>query len=218
MNCIRALWVSALFFAFTSAQAVSVWDFFHPIGPSEQMVGAFDHSVEATTANAYSGYVAIDISGIGWDNNNEVYDAFWFFGNGNFVNWTPVKSGKSHRITFGGNNALSPESRYIGDDTDINYVNSLYSIVFNEDVGLREGVNYYGIPEYRVDHRYVYVLRINSLPRVINLGFGDGGIGDNSGEYRIVLTPVAVGVVPEPATTALFALGLVILGFCRRIF
>lgn len=199
-----------------TAEAITVSDYYHPVGASENLVARFDHSIEATTTSAYNGLLLVEISGLGWNNPSEVFDAFYFVFNASQIGWIPQKSG-SLRLAFDGGTYLSGTSYSILDDVSYGGVFPLYSIVFNESVGYCAGLNTYCVPEYSSAHVYRFVLQINGAPRVLNFGFGDGGIGDNSGEYSIVITPVSVGAtVPLPTSALLFVSGLIPL-FSRKI-
>lgn len=195
-----------------------ITDYYHPTGPSENLIAMFDHSIEATTTSKYNGLVGVKISGIGFDKNSTVnlYDAFYEFINPQ-AGWIPKTSSSTHRIAFDGNTSLGPNDYFIGDNTTYESSTSLYNIVWNNSVGKYDGMNIGGIPEYRSDHSYSYVLQLNTLPRVINFGFGNAsGIEDvinNCGHYQISVTPLASGAVPE--TTSTIATGLVL---CSYIF
>ena len=185
----------------------NILDYYHPIGPTESLVASFDHSTEATTENQYSGLLLIDMSGTGHDNNySQVFDPFYLFGNGQVIGWTPAKNASSLRIAFDGNTAQPGPSYYIGDNTDIDPLQSLYQIRFNQNVGSTyDSVNYYAIPTYNASHDYQIVLDIDSLnPRTLNFGFG--GMG-NTGQYKLSITPLDIGVVPEPSTGLLLLVG-----------
>lgn len=201
-----------------------VLNYFTPIGSTENLVAKFDHSIEATTTTPYNGYVLVNISGYGYDNPSETYDAFYRFDSGN--NFEPYFSAKAHRIAFGGTIAIQyygggiiidQNSYHIGDNTPYSSLNdlssSLFRIVFNEDVGIYDGINYYGKPEYKESHEYNYVLFVNNtIPKILNFGFGDTGLLDNSGQYNISITPVTP--IPEPSV--FLCLGVSVLFFRRQ--
>jgi hypothetical protein len=167
---------------------------FQQSGPSESLVSMFDHSIEATTTNTYSGYVAVEISNFGWRNINEAYDAFYWFINGGRTDWTPTKNhtGRAHRLNF---DQCSYEQTgqlcgtYIGDNLPDG--NKHFRIVFAEGLGECTNINYYCVPPYNPSHVYRYVLSITGSPTVLNWGFGDNAkISDNLGQYDIKITPV----------------------------
>lgn len=201
---------------------LTIFDYYHSIGPSEFLVADFNHSVEATTMNKYSGLVGIDISNWGYGDNNVVttYDAFYEFGNGSVTGWTPQKSSNAHRIAFSDNTSISGDDYYIGDNTSDQLSTSIYRIVWNNNNGPYEGINFYGIPIYRDDHHYSYVLDLNMKPQELNIGFGNAsGILDvfnNSGHYNVTITPLALGSVPEPSMNNMTLFWLLIFFFIRK--
>lgn len=198
-----------------------ITDYYRPTGPSENLIATFDHSIEATTTSKYCGLVGIKISGMGFGNNNTVnlYDAFYEFANPQ-IGWIPKISSSAHRIAFDGNTSIGPNDYFIGDNTTYETTTSLYNIVWNNTVGKYDGMNIGGIPEYRSDHSYSYVLQLNTLPRVINFGFGNvSSIDDvinNCGHYQISVTPLALGAVPELTSTMATGLILFTYIFLRR--
>lgn len=182
-------------------------DYFHPTGPSESLVAKFDHSVEGYSASKYRGLIWLRISNFGWDNLNEAHDAFYYFINAGQNNWIPQKSVKGLNIAFAGNSVRQGD-QYFHISNDISVLEGkLFQIAFNETIGLYSGANNYGIPEYNPGHTYDIVLNINSpSDRILNFGFTEGGWADNSGQWDITITPVAVGATPEPTAGMLIVL------------
>jgi hypothetical protein len=95
-------------------------------------------------------------------------------------------------------------------------------IIFSEGIGpVTPLVNYLpGQPEgplvmpYRADHNYHFVIDVGSAARQLTLGYGDGGVFDNGGQFDIQM--FAVTPVPEPETYAMLLAGLAVLGFVGR--
>jgi len=190
-----------------SAKGYLIEDFYHPVGTSEDLVAMLNHSIEATTESAYNELVLLEVSNFGWNNPQEAFDGFYFFLNTRQVEWTPIAQGLS--VAFDGNTFLTGPSWLLSNDP------GYFQIVFNEDVGECSGLNIHCLPHYREDHSYRLVVNfLLDQPRVLNFGFADGGTYDNTGQFEIRVTPVALGAIPEPSTALLMLCGLSIL--CRR--
>jgi hypothetical protein len=95
-------------------------------------------------------------------------------------------------------------------------------IVFSQGIGLVTPLNNYlpGQPAgplvmpYREDHAYHFVIDVGSTARYLTLGYGDGGVSDNGGQFDIQMH--AVTPIPEPETYAMLLAGLALLGFATR--
>jgi len=209
----------ALLFCITPASYAEfvLYDYFHPVGPSESLVVRFDHSIEATTLSQYKGYISLQMNGWGYNNPSETFDSFYAFRN----NLPVAKQGLG--IAFDGSTVLNGTQtlyeKNMLNNTDVaNIYNSLWRIVYNDSVGLYDGINVNGAPEYENNHTYEMVLFINSsTERTLNFGFLDGGLADNSGEIQISITQVAIGAVPEPGSSILMGTAITLgLLLCRR--
>jgi hypothetical protein len=187
----------------TISNAVVVTDYFTTTGTTENLIAAFDHSIEATTQNPYNGYIQLDFSGYGHNNPSEAFDAFWAVTN------PPGTIKQGMGVAFDGNIVISGTTTFY--DQDIGNDGAGWKIIYNDDVGLYDGINRNGFPSYKEDHNYTIVLELTDPnPRIVNFGFLDGGTSDNSGEVYISLTPVTM--IPEPKYTfAVFIIFLVVL-------
>lgn len=218
MNIIKIVYVGLfLFLSSQVANSALVEDYYNVSGPTESLIARFDHSIEATTNELYSGLVLFEISNFGWNNTAEAFDGFYFFVNSNWGTiWEPRKS-NSLRIAFDGDTYLSGISFPIFDDDPLNPA-GVFDMVFNEDIGHCLDINENCIPEYNASHDYRVVLDFGGPSRILNFGFGDGGLGDNSGQFDINITPLTEKtVVPLPSSIILFTSGLLFLTSRRRL-
>ena len=198
-----------------------VSDYFSRTGQSESLTAPFSLFGGVTTQQQWSGSVEVLVSN--WGNNQPgvagVSDAFY-----NFDPSTGIST--SQRVNGLG---LSLNGCVAG--TECGAPSILTYLSFSENVGFVTGTSsaYAGWTEnwtqpvsavmpYSADHVYRFVIDVGPTLSFLTLGFNDGGVWDNSGQYDIQLfdvTPIATSV-PEPGTFALLGLGLAGLGFARR--
>lgn len=143
-----------------------------PTNPTETIVVAPTGPTTAESANQYSGYVLMTVSGywnpFGTEINPELgcFDCFYFFGN-------------------------APGS------TNYNVAADLY---FGTAPGTTAVVPYDGnIPAYNTSHTYTFVANtLASDPSILYLGVGDSYYPDNTGSLNVQITqlqPVASGPI-----------------------
>ena len=68
-------------------------------------------------------------------------------------------------------------------------------------------------PPFNAENEYDFVVDIGAGLKTVTLGTGDGGLGDNTGQFDIIVTQLAV--IPEPFTLVLAALGFLCIVGCR---
>ncbi|WP_338844880.1 PEP-CTERM sorting domain-containing protein [Massilia sp. W12] len=165
-------------------------------GVSESLTSLFINPSTATV-HQYSGLVEIIVSGTGWSAGRELNDAFHGVPRG-----TPYDS-QWYQLNLGWNGAdLAP---YSGEARNIsNYIN------FIDGVGAVNG----GIPAFRTDHRYHFVVNVPQNAGRLQFGVSDGIFADNGGQYNIQAFKVTA--IPEAGAYAMLLSGLAALALLSR--
>jgi hypothetical protein len=133
------------------------------------------------TTVPYSGLVMVEISGAGQASGVRYNDAFYFFQEGD---GTPIETPEAwggglrigERINW---RCLGPGRRFTRNFAD--------AIVFIDGVGPADSGT---IPAYSSLHQYKVVVDLGSDSDQLYFGVSDCGFYDNTGSYRLVLTPV----------------------------
>lgn len=211
---ILSIAVSALALA-SSATAVTIAGVgYTPVGSSEIVSVAFTTSNGGVSANTYSGYVLVTVSGSGRANSTALNDAFYVYTNGAGSPISPVNNASFYQL---GIDTLalvgSPGSPTPANRAARNF------IFFDVDAGAEVLARPY-VPAYRADHVYQFVISVAALPSftsaptTLNFGVIDGIFSDNDGGFRIQLQQLQG--VPEPSTLALALAGFAGLALLRR--
>jgi len=134
------------------------------MGVAEDMVVPFD-TIGQTSTNSYSDLVRIQVSGTGESNGSIVNDALFYV--------DPFDYKTAFYISFTGD-----PRRLEGDGVII-----LPFITFFDGEGF---VSYdaSNAPPYNPDHFYDFIVDIGPGSKQISLGTGDGGLFDNTGQYK----------------------------------
>lgn len=193
---------------------------FDELSGPELLNPAFNVAGGQTTVKSYSGLIEVLVSGSGLNNvnlpNNRT-DAFYQFdGPTNTVN---------------ANTPLAPNTLRLGSQTQIASIPSNFPFVPNSSLRAEAGsvhvaslaivydVASFSVPNsftldsfnalapvYSPSHSYHFVMNLGSYSGTLTLGYGDGGVFDNSSDtYHISLWQVAA--VPEPSSCVLLIVG-----------
>lgn len=171
-------------------------DYVHS-GPSEDLSITFTAADAGTTANTYSGFVQVTVSGVGESAGTRLNDAFYVFTDPAHNLIAPFNDPQYYQLAFD-TVALVPfnPSRDIKD-----------FIVYDLDGGIEVTPAY--VPAYRPDHTYAFVIDVGA-GGILHFGTSDGNFSDNSGSHSIHLAQLAP--IPEPSGTLLFCIGSVAVG------
>ena len=169
---------------------------YKPTEPHETLTAAFTVPDGGVTTNGYSGYVLLNVTGVGQAYSTVYNDAFYLYTD-QYAN-PPVNGhdGAYYQIAF---------------DTV-----PLHSANFSRNV---KNYIYGSLPVYNPLHDYTVILN-TGLSRLGPLHFGvsDAGYSDNTGAYTVRVTQLAV--TPEPSVAATVFAGLAagasVLAGCRR--
>jgi hypothetical protein len=179
--------------------SVLIGDNYTRTGTSESLSAPFT-SVATATANTYSGFVEVIVSGTGASLFSQINDAFYGVPGG-----SPYDS-QYYQLNVGWTSA--PLTGAVGEPRNINNF-----IVFIEGTG---AVTPTATPAYATanDHRYHFVVDTGLVSAEhLQFGVSDGNFGDNFGAYLVDVFQLASGVaIAEPAALGLFGLGLLGLG------
>jgi PEP-CTERM motif len=157
-----------------------------PALAQETISASFTTPDGGVTTGLFSGTVRIDVTGTGQSLSTQFNDAFYLLPGG-------THDGSYYQLTFG--------------TTTLTGLNPAQNAV-NFIVG--------GLPAFNATNSYSFLLNTGTAtPSQLHFGVGDGNFGDNSGAYRITISPLA-GAVPEPASWALMILGFGAVGAVLR--
>jgi hypothetical protein len=138
--------------------------------PQETLTATFTVPDGGVSVSSYSGYVLVNVTGVGQSYVTDYNDAFYLYTGFN----PPVNGhdGGYYQLAFG----TSPLMAF---DLGNNAVNSL--------VG--------SVPPYTATHNYTVILNTKlTTPGQLHFGVSDGGFSDNTGAYTIIVTQL----VPAP--------------------
>ena len=163
-----------------------ILDEFSRVGPSESLTSPFV-SPSTATANSYSGYVEVLVSGTGNSLYGSINDAFYGVPSG-----SPY-DGQYYQLNVGWSSfplvALSGETHNINN-----------FIVFAQGVG---AVSPGYTPAYNASHTYHFVVNTGLLgAEQLQFGVSDGIFGDNGGAYNISVWQLEQGGSSVPDSPA----------------
>lgn len=202
-----------------SNAAPLVLDAFTRTGQTDALTAPFAVFGGATTAQQWSGYIEVIVSDWGYNfPGSQAEDAFYSFAPaspyapmGNFSNGLQLSfTGCSAPMECGSSSVL----RYLTFSENIGQVTS-----GNLFLGYVENwaAPVSTVMQYNSNHVYDFVIDVGANPSFLTLGFGDGGVFDNSGQFDIQLFSVTpTSPVPEPETYAMLLAGLGLIGFAAR--
>ncbi|BDI32342.1 hypothetical protein CCAX7_43930 [Capsulimonas corticalis] len=159
-----------------------------PSLPQENLTATFTQPDGGVTNKAYSGYVLLDVKGVGQSYGTDYNDAFYLY-TGQFAG-SPANG---HDF---GNYQLAFDSQPL--------------VIFNTS---RNAANFIvgALPPYNPLHDYQFILNTGlSIPEQLHFGVSDGGFSDNTGEYQINVKQLKP--VPEASQGAVFGVGAFVLG------
>lgn len=201
-------------FGFTTvvnAQAL-VSDYYTRTGQSELLVAPLSVFGGVTASQLWSGRIELTVSGVGhnFPSVGGFTDAFYYYIPGTPDVHMAERDNQNWglRMSFAGCTA----------GLECGAPSVLDFIVFSEGIGaVAPLVNFLpGEPEglmvmpYRADHIYHFVIDVGNTARSLTLGYGDGGVSDNGGQFNIQMHSVTA--IPEPETDAMVLTGLALLG------
>ena len=163
-----------------------------PSGSSETLESPFRNPFGVVSANSYSNFVEVVVSGLGNSRFQQINDAF-YFDNGTF------SADLYYQLTLSQTPVFPFTTSFI----------AMNSIVFDVDANSAVTAPYR--PAYRSDHTYHLVLAVGASAAQLFTGVADGDYTDNGGSYSLTL--MQLEPVPLPAALPLFAAGLGVLGF-----
>ncbi len=176
-----------------------ILDEFSRVGPSESLTNPFT-TVATGTANIYSGYVEVLVSGTGYSLYGNINDAFYGVPSG-----VPY-DGQYYQLNLGWSS--SPLAPLSGEAHNINNF-----MVFAEGVG---AVSPGYTPAYNASNTYHFVVNTGLFwAEQLQFGVSDGNFGDNGGAYNISVWQLEQGgsSVPDaPAPYATLGIVLVLMG------
>jgi hypothetical protein len=151
-----------------------------PTAPTETVGAAFALSDGGVTTGGYSGLVRLVVTGSGVSCTPATNDAFyiyeWRSGCGN-PNVVPQHDPNYYQLTF--DSKTLPALAVSRDATRFIY--------FDIDAGVEVLSRPY-VPAYRTDHTYGFIVDTGLVSAAqLHFGVSDGGFGDNSGAYQILV-------------------------------
>lgn len=206
-----AVWLLGLGFTTLASSQPLVSSYYTRTGQAEALVAPLSVFGGVTTSQLWSGQIELTVSGVGYNfpAPGGFTDAFYYYAPGTPDVRIPERDDQNWglRMSFSGCAA----SFECGAPSILDF------IVFSEGLGAVTPLANFlpGDPEgplvmpYRADHIYHFVIDVRDSARNLTLGYGDGGVSDNGGQFDIRM--FAVTAVPEPATYALLLGGLAFL-------
>lgn len=196
LGLISAVAVCALASSPAFAAVTTISDAYTRVSAAEALHAPFTAPIGAQSANSYSGFVEVNVSGSGYSLGPNFNDAFYPYGGNSFyglgIGWvdSPLQGGNPTK-----------------------YASRL--ITFIEGVG---AVPAGTLParNFAAPYSYRFVIDLGALtPQSLQFGVLDGVFSDNGGAYDITLYQLregAAGGVPEPGVWALMILGFGLAG------
>ena len=139
---------------------------------TESLSTPFTSITGQATANAYSGYVLVNVSGTGQSAGAAYNDAFYVLGSG-----SPSHDPSYYQIRY----STAPMSAFEPQFDAYNF------IVYDAIAGTQ--VNFPYVPAYQASNTYSFVLPVpGGGPSVLYFGVSDGDYSDNTGSYSITVT------------------------------
>lgn len=161
-------------------------------GLTESLAAVFTTPDGGTSANRYSGFVEVNVSGIGKSYFDYLNDAFHVY----YPRSAPASDAGFYQFNFGTTTLQA---------LDVSQA-AAHFIVYDIDAGIDVIAPY--LPQYRDDHIYKFVLDVGTVESTLHFGVSDGNFSDNAGYYMITLNQLAGNPVPEPSALALLLAGL----------
>lgn len=163
---------------FTTTDPTSVSENYTRTGQTESFSAPLTVFGGTTTTGQWSGLVEVEVSGTGSSTPGEFTDAFYRLDPADLsMELAGALQPQGLRLSFTGCAANVECGAPRIDDF----------IVFAEDEGV---VTTPRRPAFQSTHVYRFVIDVGATPQFLTLGEGDGGVGDNSGQFDITLHAV----------------------------
>jgi len=204
--CFNLVFINLIFIGTAFPLSIGGTDYI-PVGSSETISAVFTQPDGGISANKYSGYVSLTVSGFGWSLGNYLNDAFYIYTNAFHVETEVGNDPNYYQLDFDTQTLLAYNPSRVAKNF----------IVYDIDMDKEITATTY-LPTYRSDHIYNFVIDTGiSIPTNLHFGVSDGYFGDNGGSYSISISQLKCTNVPEPTTMLLFGLGLIgVEGFRRK--
>lgn len=159
-------------------------------GKSETISAVFTQPDGGVSSGTYSGFVSLNVSGVGWSFASFLNDAFYLpYWNSNNLEYYQLSFDTKALVAYNPSRVAK------------NFI--VYDIDMHQEITTAPYV-----PAYKLDHIYNFVIDTGtSTPANLHFGVSDGAFYDNGGAYTIEISQLQAATVPEPSTLLLCGIG-----------